>query len=121
MPGAVRTGQQGFKKKLTDDPELRFALFLARTLGRTLEELGETCSAWEFGLHQADYETSPWGPLREDLAAGVIASTLANIHRSKDAAELKPLDFMPYVQAQREEAAPAAAEPTGADFVKDFG
>lgn len=34
---------------------LGFALFLARTIGCTLEELGERMSAQEFWLHVADY------------------------------------------------------------------
>ena len=100
---------------------MRFALILARTLGRTLEELGQTCSAQEFGLWQALYEADPWGPLREDLAAGVIASTLANVNRGKDVTPFTALDFMPYVRAERDANAPPAAPLTGADFVKDFG
>ena len=89
---------------------------LARSLGRTLEELGETCSAQEFGLWAALYEIEPWGPTRHDLAAGVIASTIANVHRGKDVPAFKPLDFMPLLAKPE-----PVEEATGADFIKQFG
>lgn len=119
MPGALRPGRRGGKKKLNDRPDLRFALILARSLGRTLEELGETCSAQEFGLWQALYADDPWGPARAELVGGVIASTIANVNRGKDTEPFKPLDFMPYAHLARP-AAPAA-EPTSADFFQEFG
>ena len=34
---------------------------LARTLGRTVDELAQTMSAQEFGAHFADYQREPWG------------------------------------------------------------
>lgn len=62
------------------------------------------------------YELEPWGPMRSDLAAGVVASTIANVHRGKDQAAFKPLDFMPIVKPVE-----AVEEGSGADFVKQFG
>lgn len=90
---------------------------MARSLGRTLEELGNTCSAYEFGLWQALYAQDPWGPMRVDLAGGVVAATIANVNRSKDTPAFKASDFMPF--AFRHES-PPEAEPTGADFVREF-
>lgn len=58
------------KKRLT--PDLRFALKLARTLGRTLEELGHTMSAEEFALHVADYEREPWGDERNAMELAAV-------------------------------------------------
>ena len=93
---------------------------LARSLGRTLEELGHTCSAQEFGLWQAAYEAEPWGPFRTELAAGVVASTIANVNRGRDSEPFTPLDFMPYAKAMQT-SAPPEPEPTGADFLREFG
>ena len=94
---------------------MRFALLLARTLGRTLQELEESCTAHEFALWMALYEAEPWGPVREDMAAGVIASTIANVNRGKDQAAFKPLDFMPLIkQPEKQE------EATSADFLREF-
>ncbi len=42
------------------------------------------------------YEQEPWGDFRADLRAGIVASTLANIHRRPRAPAFTPLDFMPY-------------------------
>jgi hypothetical protein len=92
---------------------------VARSLGRTLEELGETCSAQEFGLWQALYQQSPWGPERIDLAGGVVAATIANVNRGKDQAAFSPLDFMPWSKPRAQ--LQPAIEPSGADFVAEFG
>lgn len=103
---------------------------LARTLGRTLGELERTCSAQEFGLWQAAWSLEPWGEFRTELAAGVVASTIANVHRSRDSEPFRPEQFMPYAarQASGDSSSPSssresepASEPTGADFIKEFG
>ncbi len=98
MPGLVRLGWRGLKKKLIDRPDIKFALMLARTLGRTLGELESTCTAEEFGLWMALYESDPWGPVREDLAAGMICSTMANIKRREETPAFSPLDFAPFLK-----------------------
>ena len=75
-------------------------------------ELEQTCSAQDFCL----YESDPWGPVRSDLAAGLIASTLANVNRGRDTQPFSALDFAPFVKPHEPE-----TEPTSADFVKMFG
>ena len=40
-------------------------------------------------------QLEPIGETRADLRAGIIASTIANVQRSKGAAAYKPGDFMP--------------------------
>ena len=90
---------------------------MARSLGRTLEELGETCSANEFGLWQALYAQDPWGSVRIDVAGAVVAATIANCNRAKDTPAFKPVDFMPFAEKPPE---PQAEPLTGADFLKDF-
>lgn len=37
----------------------------------------------------------PFGEERADLRAGIIASTVANVHRSRKQRPMKPSDFMP--------------------------
>lgn len=72
---------------------------LARTLGRTLHELGETMSCNEFMDHWYDYQRNPWGERRADLHAALISQTVANYagKMRKQAGELKDflLDFDP--------------------------
>lgn len=79
-------------------------LFLARTLGRTVQELGETLTAEEFAMWQAEYQREPWGEFRIDLAGGVMASTLANVHRGKDTQPFTPVQFMPFSKPAVDEA-----------------
>lgn len=81
-------------------------MLLARTLGRTLGELGETMTSSEFALWQAEYVRRPWGDDPADLRAGIIASTVANYagkQRADNAKPATPADFMPYREKQPEE------------------
>lgn len=66
-------------------------------------------TAEEYGLWWAEYCRSPWGELRQDTGFGIVAATLANVHRGKSTAAFKPADFMPWHEAPEEEA-PAAEE-----------
>jgi hypothetical protein len=87
-------------------------LLLTRTLGRTLQELGETMTAREFGLHWAEYQREPWGDVRVDVAGAVNARTLAEINRDREKRR-EPFglaDFMPFApqpEAERVEAGSA--------------
>ncbi len=85
-------------------------------MGRTLGELEETCTAQEFGLWMALYEAEPWGPVREDLAAGIVASTIANVNRGKDTQAFSALDFAPFVRQPEPE-----QEASTADFLNLVG
>ena len=40
------------------------------------------------------YAMEPWGEERADLRAGIVASTVANVHRGR-AHAFRPADFMP--------------------------
>lgn len=75
---------------------------MARTLGRTLEELGQTMSAAEFGLHLADFQRRPWGDTVVELMGGVVASTIANVNRGKDTQPFRASDFMPLFAHEQE-------------------
>ena len=52
------------------------------------------CNSREFAEWRAFFELEPWGEERADLRAGIIASTIANVNRSKGKA-FSPGDFMP--------------------------
>jgi hypothetical protein len=61
-----------------------------------LEEISaRTLREW-----MAYYALDPWGDERADLRSGIVAATLANIHRGKRAA-FRPRDFMPRFEAPR--------------------
>lgn len=51
--------------------------------------------AREFEEWRAYSLLEPWDETRADWRAGIIASTLANIHRGKDTEPFSPGDFMP--------------------------
>lgn len=55
------------------------------------------------------YTLEPWGAAPADLRAGIVAATIANVHISREAEPLKPIDFMPRLKAelQAQQAAPA--------------
>jgi hypothetical protein len=89
---------------------LKIALLLALQLGRTLEELGNSMSADEFGLWLALYQTDPWDQMRSDLRAGIIAATIANhagLTRKAGVPPSMPSDFMPYLKKHEEPEAEA--------------
>lgn len=46
------------------------------------------------------YEQAPWGDLRDDMRHGIIASTIANVHRDrkKQPTAYKAEDFMPFLK-----------------------
>lgn len=62
-------------------------------------------------MHLADWQIEPWGDYRTELAAAIVASTIANVHRAKDAKPFSPADFMPvtYPPAAPEAVADGAA------------
>ena len=80
------SGPMGRLRQKLAAPELRFRLLLARTLGRTLQELADSITAEEYGLWWAEYCRSPWGELRQDTGFGIVAATLANVNRGRNTA-----------------------------------
>ena len=55
----------------------------------------------EFAIWTEEYARRPWGDDIEDLRAGIIASTVANVHSSNRT--FNPGDFMPKFGAQPEQ------------------
>lgn len=76
---------------------MRFALLVARTLGRTLDELCQSMTADEFGLWLADYQRDPWGEVRADLRAGIVAAAVTNMAGKtlRQGKTVAPGEFMP--------------------------
>lgn len=58
----------------------------------------------EFSEWQAYWQLEPWGEGRDDLRAGIIASTMANLWRGADTPPFTPTDFMPQFDRVAEEA-----------------
>lgn len=62
-------------------PERRFWFRLALALGCTVAELQDRMSSAEFAEWMAFYGVEPFGEVRGDIQAAVIASTVANVNR----------------------------------------
>jgi hypothetical protein len=66
----------------------------------TVEEVCERMSGLELQEWIAFDRISPIGDERADLRAGIVASVMANCHRSKGE-PFKPQDFMPFLDKPR--------------------
>lgn len=110
---------EGIRKKI-DDPEVRLLMQLALKMGRTIQDLYESMSAYEFSLWAAEYARNPWGEERQDYRAGIVASTVANMSGKtlKRGNESKPRDFMPF-QTKTEDEEFINVDP--ATFLKSVG
>lgn len=75
----------------------RFAFRLALQLGMTVRELLSRIGSDELTEWMAFHALEPFGDVRADYRAGVIASTFANAHRAASAPPFRPDDFMPFV------------------------
>jgi len=85
---------------------------LALRLGRTLEELGDTMSAYEFSLWLEFYTEYPWDG--EWLRTGLVCSTIANYagkERVESAPAAMPFDYMPPWERDGAEQSTPEAEP----------
>lgn len=76
---------------------------LAGHLGMTLGELGERMTAQEFDLWWAYHQQVPIGEIREDLHAGIVASTVANMAgKMLKGQNVGPGQFMPKYEKPEE-------------------
>ena len=64
----------------------------------TVRELLARIDSRELSEWMAYYELNPFGSVRDDLQAGIIASTIANVNRGKNDKSFAPSDFMPYME-----------------------
>ena len=63
----------------------------------TVREMLARFDSKELSEWMAYYELNPFGTVRDDLQAGIIASTIANVNRGKSDKSFTPSDFMPYM------------------------
>lgn len=49
----------------------------------------------EFQAWKIFYILEPFGPIREDHRAGIVAATIANVFKKKSATNITPADFFP--------------------------
>ncbi|KKL07299.1 hypothetical protein LCGC14_2587410 [marine sediment metagenome] len=72
---------------------------IARTIGCSVKQAQREVDSREYAEWVAEYRIEPWGEIRSDLRAGIIASaTLAPY--CKKGQEPKPIDFMPKFDKQ---------------------
>lgn len=62
--------------------------------------------AQEVAIWEAAYMVEPWGEVRDDMASGIVAATIANVNRGKDTPAFTPADFMLFHERQQPESAP---------------
>ena len=74
-----------------------FMFTLAAELKMTVAELGDRMSSRELQEYQGIVGCLD-SRQRGDLAAGIVASTVANAHRSSRSRSFTPQDFMAYVE-----------------------
>lgn len=61
----------------------------------TVDEMRARMTVREYMDWATLYSVEPWGEKRDDLHAGIVASTFANAFRGKGQKAFKPADFMP--------------------------
>lgn len=78
------------------NPLLLFGFRLAREFKRSDVRVFLNEMSWEdFRWWLAYYEVEPWGEERDDLRAGVVASAVYNVNRSKRTDKVwNPSDFL---------------------------
>lgn len=86
-----------------------------------MQELEASMTAAEFGDWMALYAVEPWGEWRGDLQAGVVAATVANCNRGKDAPPFKPGDFIPRLAGDARETGPEPDSVDPADWIRQLG
>mgnify|MGYP003645784528 FL=1 len=67
-------------------------------LGCTVRELLARIDSHELSEWMAFYSLDPFGDVRGDLQAGIVASTIANANSGKGSRTFQPADFMPLME-----------------------
>lgn len=68
----------------------------------SVRELLAKVDSRELAEWMAYYTLDPFGSVRTDLNAGVIAATVANAHKGKSGRPFQPADFMPFVEKEEQ-------------------
>ena len=69
---------------------------LCELFGCTLDELGDRMSSEEYTKWQALYSVAPFGDLRADIRQAQLLLMVGSMFRSKTAAPLDVMQFMPF-------------------------
>jgi len=93
---------------------------LAKELGMSVRRAQEEISSAEFGEWIGYYSIEPFGDRIDDLRAGTVASTIANVHRAKDTPAYAPLDLIPWAK-EPESPTESTAPPPEAVAASVFG
>lgn len=62
-----------------------------------MRELLSRIGSDELTEWMAFYQLEPFGDFRADFRSGLLAATIANANRTKDAKAFTPEDFMPFI------------------------
>ena len=65
-------------------------------------ELDRTVTAEEYSEWMTFYSAEPFGDVRADTRAAVVASTFVRVMAGKNNRQLTLIDFMPFIKAQRD-------------------
>lgn len=68
---------------------------MALALGCTVRELLARIDSRELSEWMCFYTLEPFGDVRGDLQAGIVAATIANANSGKGSKTFQPADFMP--------------------------
>jgi hypothetical protein len=68
----------------------------------SVRELLARLDSHELSEWMAYYRLEPFGEVRADVRAGIVASTLANVHRKRSAPPFSPLDFLAFPEPKPE-------------------
>ena len=63
-------------------------------MGKTLKQLYKEIDSSELSEWEAYYIIEPWGEQKADVRTGIIASTIANVNRGKNAKAFTYNDFI---------------------------
>ncbi len=71
---------------------------LALSLGKSVRQCQAEIDSLEFARWIAFFQRAPFGPVQEDLRAGLLASLIYNSNRERSARALHPWDFFPSIK-----------------------
>ena len=71
---------------------------MALALGCSVRELLARIDSHELAEWMAFYSLEPFGHVRGDLQAGIVAATIANANSGKGSKTFQPADFMPLME-----------------------
>ncbi len=75
-------------------PERKFLCRLSLAWGMPQSEIESTVSARDLDEMRDYFAVEPWGAWRDNVHAGLIASTICNVNRGKDTEPFTYEDFM---------------------------